>query len=96
MTRAVFDGVVLADSDDVKRVDGIAYFQRRAVKVDALVNSDTTTRCPWKGKARYWDVVGQNEIASDAAFAYEKPWPLARRLVKDRIAFWQGVEVVDD
>ncbi len=74
----------------------MTYFPRAAVNTDALVESDTTTRCPWKGKARYWHVAGRTETATDAAFAYEKPWPLARRLVKDRIAFWQGVEILDD
>lgn len=36
---------------------------------------------------------GADEVGDDAAFAYEKPWPLARRLVRDRIAFWQVVEI---
>ena len=96
MARAIFDGIVIAESDDTQTVEGMTYFPRSSVNTDALVDSTTTSRCPWKGKARYWDVVGENDTASDAAFAYEKPWPLARRLVTDRIAFWQGVEVVDD
>ncbi len=96
MTKAIFDGAVIAESDDVKEVEGMTYFPRSSVNSDALRESATTSRCPWKGKARYWDVVGENQTASDAAFAYDKPWPLARRSVKDRIAFWQGVEVVPD
>ncbi len=32
----------------------------------------------------------------DAAFTYERPWPLARRLVTNRVAFWREVEVVRD
>ncbi|RMH76015.1 MAG: DUF427 domain-containing protein [Actinomyces sp.] len=95
MTRAVFDGVVIADSDDVRIVEGMTYFPRDAVRTDLLVDSPTTTRCIWKGRARYWHVTGRDEIAPDAAFAYERPWPLARRLVRDRIAFWGEVEIVD-
>jgi uncharacterized protein (DUF427 family) len=38
-------------------------------------------------------VQGGDDVAPNAAFAYPKPWPLARRLVSDRIAFWQGVIV---
>ena len=95
MARAIFDGVVVADSDDVRVVGGISYFPRNDVRHDALVESDTTTRCPWKGKARYWHVAGEDGTATDAAFAYERPWPLARRLVSDRVAFWREVEVLD-
>lgn len=95
MVRAVFDGVVVAESDDVRVVEGMRYFPRGSVREELLVDSPKTSRCPWKGKARYWHVQGENEVATDAAFAYEKPWPLARRLVSGRIAFWQDVEVVD-
>jgi uncharacterized protein (DUF427 family) len=93
MARAVFDGVVIAESDDVRVVEGMTYFPSSSVNTDALMESSTTSRCFWKGKARYWHVVGDTETDTDAAFAYEQPWPLARRLVSDRVAFWGGVEI---
>jgi hypothetical protein len=40
-------------------------------------------------------VAGDDEVAADAAFAYERPWRPARGLVTDRISFWRGVEIVD-
>jgi uncharacterized protein (DUF427 family) len=95
MARAIFDGVVVADSDDVRRVEGMTYFPRGSVSEGVLLESPSTSRCFWKGKARYWHVAGDGEVAADAAFAYERPWPLARGLVTDRIAFWRGVEIVD-
>lgn len=95
MARAVFDDVVVAESDDIRIVDGISYFPRSSVRRESLLESSTTSRCPWKGKARYWHVTGEHDIARDAAFAYERPWPLARRLVTDRVAFWREVEVFD-
>ena len=96
MARAVFDGMVIAESDDVRVVEGMTYFPIDAVDMERLVASPTATRCFWKGKATYYHVRGADEVAPDAAFAYERPWPLARRLVTDRIAFWQGVEVTAD
>lgn len=96
MTRAIFDGVVIAASDDVSNVEGMAYFPIESVAMDHLVESPTTSRCFWKGKASYWHVQGRSDIAPDAAFAYEHPWPLARRLVDRRIAFWHGVRIVHD
>lgn len=96
MTRAIFDGVVIAESDDVRNVEGMAYFPIDSVDHGALVESPNTSRCFWKGKANYWHVQGRRELAPNAAFTYERPWPLARRLVGGRIAFWQGVEIVRD
>lgn len=96
MTRAVFDGVVIAESNDTRSVEGMTYFPIDSVAIDKLVESPTTSRCFWKGKASYWHVQGRDDIAQNAAFTYEHPWPLARRLVEDRIAFWRGVEIVDD
>lgn len=96
MARAIFDGVVLAESDDVKVVEGMTYFPVGSVNMDKLIDSGVSSRCFWKGKATYWHVTGDTDIADNAAFMYERPWPLARRVVSDRIAFWRGVEVVKD
>lgn len=96
MAKAVFDGVVVAQSDDVRVVEGMTYFPRNSINADALVESSTTSHCFWKGKANYWHVTSEDDIAPDAAFTYRKPWPLARRLVGDRVAFWRGVEIVAD
>lgn len=95
VVRAEFDGVVIAESDDVRVVEGMVYFPIDDVVSKLLVPSPTTSRCFWKGKASYWHVSGDTDIAPDAAFAYEHPWPLARRLVAGRIAFWRGVRIVE-
>lgn len=96
MARAIFDGVVIAESDDVKVVEGMTYFPIDSVDRQRLIESQTTSRCFWKGKATYWHVEGSDDVAQNAAFTYGRPWPLARKLVSDRVAFWQDVEVVTD
>lgn len=93
MTRAVFDGVIVAESDDVRVVEGITYFPRDSVSPGVLTESPTTSRCFWKGKASYFHVDNGDDTALDAAFVYEKPWPLARRLVGDRVGFWRDVTI---
>jgi len=93
MTRATFGGNVIAESNDVKRVEGITYFPTEDVRTDLLVESPTTTRCFWKGKASYWHVQGADDLGLDAAFAYENPWPLGKPFVKDRVGFWRGVQI---
>lgn len=94
MTKAVFEGVVIAESDDVKRVEGVTYFPLDSVDESRLIETPTTSQCFWKGKASYYSVEGSSDIAVDAAFQYRKPWPLARKLVSGRIGFWREVEIV--
>ena len=95
MVRAIYNDQVVAESDDVKVVQGITYFPRGSVKPGVLVVSPTTSRCPWKGKASYFHVQHGDDVELDAAFVYEKPWPLARRLVTERVGFWRGVSIED-
>jgi uncharacterized protein (DUF427 family) len=60
--------------------------------MDLLVDSPTHTRCPWKGKASYHTVVAGDDVNVDAAWYYQKPTFLARK-IQGRIAFWRGVRV---
>ncbi len=55
--RAIFNGTVLADSDDIVIVDGNPYFPRSSRLDISFRESSHTTVCGWKGKARCWDVV---------------------------------------
>lgn len=92
MVQAKWNGAVIAESDDTVVVEGNHYFQRDAVKADMLTSSDTTSFCPWKGTASYHSLVLDGEINADAAWYYPEPKEAASE-IKDRIAFWKGVEV---
>jgi uncharacterized protein (DUF427 family) len=93
MTKAVFNGTTVAESDDVKVIEGASYFPVADVNLELLAESPTTSHCIWKGKASYFHVDGGDDTALDAAFQYKKPWPLARKLVTDRIGFWRDVRI---
>lgn len=95
MARAIWNGTVLADSDDVVVVDGFTYFPRDTVDHDLLVESPHTSVCGWKGHANYYTVVVDGEENRDAAWYYPTPSAAAQK-VEGRIAFWRGVNVVDD
>ena len=82
----------MAESDKTQAVEGNIYFPIDSVDRSLLEESPVHTRCYWKGKASYYDVVVKGERLSAAAFFYPKPWPLARR-ISDHVAFWQGVVV---
>jgi len=57
-----------------------------------LETSASTTHCPWKGEAHYYSVVVNGERNANAAWYYPEPKPAAKQ-IKDRIAFWRGVQV---
>lgn len=94
MAKATWNDEVLAESDDIVYVEGNAYFPREALSEKFFAESDHHSICPWKGKASYLDVVVDGERNENAAWYYPSPSPLARK-IKDRVAFWKGVEVKD-
>jgi uncharacterized protein (DUF427 family) len=92
MVKAVWNGVTIAESDDTVVVEGNHYFPRASVDASLLTDSATTSVCPWKGTAHYHSVVTGGAMNKDAAWYYPDPKPAAAE-IKDRIAFWKGVEV---
>jgi uncharacterized protein (DUF427 family) len=92
MVQAKWNGTVIAESDDTVMVEGNHYFRRESVNAEVLRDSDTTTICPWKGIAHYYSLVVDGAENRNAAWYYPDPKPAAAQ-IRDRIAFWKGVEV---
>lgn len=53
MPKAVWNGVVLAESDETVVVEGNHYFPSSSLNWEHFRESDKTTRCFWKGEARF-------------------------------------------
>ncbi len=95
MVKAVWNGVTIAESEDIEMVEGNAYFPFAAVKPGCLAD-DTETRatyCHWKGIATYFNVSVGGETNTGAAWHYREPYPQSA-VIRDRIAFWNGIEIV--
>ena len=92
--KAVWNGAVLAESDNTRVVEGNQYFPPDSIKGEYFQPSETHTVCGWKGTASYYDVVVDGEINGDAAWYYPDPKPEANE-IKDYVAFWIGVEVTE-
>lgn len=92
MAKAVWNGVILAESDKIQEIDDYVYFPESSVKREYLHPSSTVSTCPWKGQARYYSLMVDGQENQDAAFYYPNPKPVARK-IKGHIAFWRGVEV---
>ena len=90
--KATWNGHVIAESDDVVKVEGNAYFPISSVKQDILRESATHSVCPWKGTASYYSLDVDGQLNKDAAWFYPEPKQAAAE-IKDRVAFWKGVTV---
>lgn len=93
--KAIWKDVVLAESDDTISIEGNHYFPRESLKDEFFEESAHKTTCAWKGEASYLDVVVNGDRNSNAAWYYPSPSQMARG-IKDRVAFWHGVEVVKE
>ena len=92
MAEAWWNGQRIAQSDDTVIVEGNRYFPPSAVDPAVLRPSSTTSVCPWKGTAHYHSLRVDGQENRDAAWYYPEPKPAAAE-IRDRIAFWKGVEV---
>jgi len=92
MVQAVWNGAVIADSTATVVVEGNHYFPLDSVNADILRPSETTSRCPWKGKANYYSIEVDGQTNKDAAWYYAEPSAAAAE-IKGRVAFWKGVKV---
>lgn len=90
--KAVWNGAVIAESDDTVVVEGNHYFPIASLNRDFIKDSSKRTSCYWKGQAHYWTLVVNGSENADAAWFYPEPKPKAQEIA-DRVAFWNGVEV---
>ena len=90
--KAIWNGVVLAESDQTKVVEGNHYFPPDSIKSAHFKTSDTHTVCPWKGTASYYSLEVNGARNADAAWFYPAPKDAAEEIA-GYVAFWKGVEV---
>jgi uncharacterized protein (DUF427 family) len=91
--RALWKGVVLAESDATVVVENNHYFPVSSLRTEHFRGTDYHTVCSWKGTASCYDVLVGDEVNANAAWYYPEPKDAAKE-IKDHVAFWRGVEVV--
>lgn len=96
MTKAIWNGCILAESDDIVLVEGNAYFPR--IDVDwgyvQLSYDIEPTYCHWKGVADYYDVFANGLESLGVAWCYPDTYDEAAS-IRHRVAFWKDVDIVD-
>ncbi|MGF1613615.1 MAG: DUF427 domain-containing protein [Gammaproteobacteria bacterium] len=90
--KAIWNGVIIAESDATIVVEGNHYFPPASVKTACLQTSEHTSVCPWKGQASYYTLNVAGKINRDAAWYYPQPKDAAKQ-IRGYIAFWKGVEI---
>ena len=92
--QAIWNGQVIAESNDLVRLEGNYYFPANSLKQEFLQESSTQTVCPWKGTASYYSLDVNGATNADAVWYYPTPKDAAKEIT-DRVAFWKGVEIKD-
>ena len=90
--RAIWNGTVIAESDDTVVVENNHYFPAESVLDGVLRPSDTHSVCPWKGTASYYSLEVDGQTNPDAVWYYPEPKDAAKNIT-GRVAFWKGVKI---
>jgi len=93
MPKAIWKGVVLAESGDTTLLEGDHFFPPEAVNRQYLKKSNKRADRSWKGEARYYHVVVGDDVNKNAAFYFSQP-SKAAAAIKDHVVFNKDVEVV--
>jgi hypothetical protein len=75
MPQAIWNGVVLAESDKTQVVEGNHYFPPESINKAYFRPADTHTTCPWKGVASYYDIVVDSKVNKGGAWYYPNQRP---------------------
>lgn len=93
--KAIWNNQVIAESNDIVNIEGNSYFPVESVNKEYLNNSNSHTVCHWKGTASYYNLEVDGKKNNDAVWYYPEPSRLAQS-IKGRVAFWKGVQIVNE
>lgn len=92
--KAIWNDKVIAESTDTVVIENNHYFPHDSIKKEFYKPSETHSVCPWKGEASYYTIEVDGKVNTDAAWFYPEVSELAKG-IKNRVAFWKGVEVTN-
>jgi uncharacterized protein (DUF427 family) len=85
-------GIIIADTSAALTLreasyPPVQYIPRRDVDMDALMRSEHTSYCPYKGDASYYCIPAGGDRSRNAVWTYEAPFE-AMAQIKDYVAFY--------
>jgi uncharacterized protein (DUF427 family) len=72
----------------------VVYFPREDIGMAFLEKTDSSTKCPYKGKATYYSVSTSAGDIPDAAWSYEDPLESVAQ-IRDHLAFYSDKVTVE-
>jgi class 3 adenylate cyclase/uncharacterized protein (DUF427 family) len=92
--RVEFNGTRIVDSSHAiivheTRMPPAYYFPADEVRADLLQKTDFRTHCPFKGNASYWNLKVGDQVAENAAWAYEEPYREAEK-IRGYLSFYRN------
>ena len=93
--QVVYNGVVIADSRDTKRVletshPPVYYVPEQDVRIEFLIQEPGVSWCEWKGQARYLTVKVGDRWTERAAWTFPRPRP-GYESIRHHLAFFAGL-----
>ncbi len=92
--KAIWNNKIIAESNDTVVIENNHYFPHDSINKEFFEQSDLHSVCPWKGKASYYTLEVDGKQNRDAAWFYPEASEQAKD-IKNYVAFWRGVQVVD-
>ncbi|KAG8814218.1 hypothetical protein FRC17_001244 [Serendipita sp. 399] len=95
MIKVYLNDVLIAEGENLPVVEGNYYFPPEAIKREYYTDSETHTKCFWKGTASYYNLKIGETTVNDAAWYYPTPFFTASR-IKNHVAFYKDKVVIKD
>ena len=97
--RVVLGGVTIADTRRPQLLleTGLPiryYIPEQDVRMELLVTTETTTRCPYKGKASYWSARIGERVFKDIVWSYHEPLPACSPIARFLCFFNERVDAI--
>jgi uncharacterized protein (DUF427 family) len=90
--KAIWNGVVIAESEDIVVFEGNHYFPDTSLNRQYLLSSNLRTTSSLKGTANYYTLLVDGSANPDAVWYYPEPKEAVAEL-KGRVAFGKGVTI---
>ena len=96
--RVRFGGEIVADTGRALLLEEgalppVFYVPRGDIHMERLAPSATTSHCPFKGEASYFDVEAGGRREPEAAWSYEAPIPAAAQIAGHLAFYPDKVEI---
>lgn len=94
--KAIFQGQIIAESDQTVEVEGNHYFPPERIDRKYLRPSDLHSTCPWKGQADYFHLAVDGHMVPDGVWVYPDTSEEAQSF-EGYFAFYtnKGIEIVE-